>query len=212
MLFSLPRELVAALTDPCNSGGNSRARLGATERFATRWRLFDSEIVRFGVASIPSPALCGERVGARELRPANAESDLATASPLTGLHRTMLRIAEAFRPLPAKSGARLRKLPLALGSAWEMLFRRQAGIGIAMLSLIERTVSVTIRQSDSEPIASAAATVSCSRVEATRVARLSKPGAGRPGHGLLPRTAQSAATSAHPSPRWQYRGGQRLHR
>ena len=54
---------------------------------------------------------------------------------------------------------------------------RQAGIGIAMLTLIEKTVSVTIRQSDSEPIASAAATVSISRVEATRVARLSKPAA-----------------------------------
>ena len=38
-----------------------------------------------------------------------------------------------------------------------------AGIGIAMLTLIDSTVRVTIRQSDSEPIASEAATASVSR-------------------------------------------------
>jgi hypothetical protein len=55
--------------------------------------------------------------------------------------------------------------------------RCQAGIGIAMPTLIVNTMSVTIRQSDSEPIASAAATASFNRVEATRVERLSKPAA-----------------------------------
>jgi hypothetical protein len=66
---------------------------------------------------------------------------------------------------------------MTFGVGQESAKNRQAGIGIAMLTLIEKTVSVTIRQSDSEPIASAAATVSFSRVEATRVARLSKPAA-----------------------------------
>jgi hypothetical protein len=42
-----------------------------------------------------------------------------------------------------------------------------AGIGIAMLTLIENTVRVTIKDSDSEPIASAVATASISREEAT---------------------------------------------
>jgi hypothetical protein len=56
-------------------------------------------------------------------------------------------------------------------------FAGQAGIGIAMLALIENTVSVTIRQSESEPIASVAATASCSRLEATGAGRPSKPAA-----------------------------------
>jgi hypothetical protein len=43
----------------------------------------------------------------------------------------------------------------------------QVGIGIAILTLIENTVSVTIRQSDREPIASEATTASISRDEAT---------------------------------------------
>jgi hypothetical protein len=50
-----------------------------------------------------------------------------------------------------------------------------AGIGIAMLTLIENTVRVTIRHSDSDPIASAAATASISRDEATGAAWPSKP-------------------------------------
>ena len=51
------------------------------------------------------------------------------------------------------------------------------GIGIAMLTLIESTVRVTIRHSDSEPSASEAATASASRDEATGADVLSKPGA-----------------------------------
>jgi hypothetical protein len=50
-----------------------------------------------------------------------------------------------------------------------------AGIGIAMLTLIESAVRVTIRHSDNEPIASEAATASVSRDEATGAVGLSKP-------------------------------------
>ena len=44
-----------------------------------------------------------------------------------------------------------------------------------MLTLIESTVSVTARHSDSEPIASEAAMALVSREEATGARRLSKP-------------------------------------
>jgi hypothetical protein len=50
-----------------------------------------------------------------------------------------------------------------------------AGIGIAMVTLIESMVRVTIRHSDSEPIASEAATVRISRDEATGAERPLKP-------------------------------------
>jgi hypothetical protein len=52
-----------------------------------------------------------------------------------------------------------------------------AGNGIAMLTLIDSTVSVTIRHSESEPIASDAATALVNRDEATGAAWLSKPAA-----------------------------------
>jgi hypothetical protein len=52
---------------------------------------------------------------------------------------------------------------------------RYAGIGIAIDTLIENIVRVTIRHSDSEPIASVAATASFSREEATGVERPLKP-------------------------------------
>ena len=54
---------------------------------------------------------------------------------------------------------------------------RYIGIGIAMLTLIESTVRATIRHSDSEPIASEAATASISRDEATGAERPLKPAA-----------------------------------
>ena len=54
---------------------------------------------------------------------------------------------------------------------------RYAGIGIAMETLIESTVRVTIRHSDSEPIASVAATASFSRDDATGAERPLKPAA-----------------------------------
>jgi hypothetical protein len=52
---------------------------------------------------------------------------------------------------------------------------RYAGIGIAMETLIENTVRVTIRHSDSEPIASVAATASVNREQATGAERPLKP-------------------------------------
>jgi hypothetical protein len=52
-----------------------------------------------------------------------------------------------------------------------------AGIGIAMLTLIESTVRVTIRHNDSAPSASEAATASASRDEATGADELLKPAA-----------------------------------
>jgi hypothetical protein len=57
------------------------------------------------------------------------------------------------------------------------IVQRYAGIGIAMLTLIESTVRVTIRHSDSEPSASEAATALASRDEATGADGLSKPAA-----------------------------------
>jgi hypothetical protein len=63
------------------------------------------------------------------------------------------------------------------------LFFGYAGIGIAMLTLIESTVRVTIRQSDSEPIANEAATASISRDEATGAERQLKPAA--PGDRIM---------------------------
>jgi hypothetical protein len=53
----------------------------------------------------------------------------------------------------------------------------QAGIGIAMETLIESTVRVTITHSDSAPIASEAATALVNRDEATGAGRPWKPAA-----------------------------------
>jgi hypothetical protein len=50
-----------------------------------------------------------------------------------------------------------------------------AGIGIAMATLIESTVRVTIRHSDSPPTASVAATALVNRDEATGAPGLLKP-------------------------------------
>lgn len=50
-------------------------------------------------------------------------------------------------------------------------------MGIAAPSVLDTTVMVTIRQSDSEAIASEAATASISRGEATATAGLVKPAA-----------------------------------
>jgi hypothetical protein len=50
-------------------------------------------------------------------------------------------------------------------------------MGIAAPSLLDSTVMVTIRQSDSEAIASEAATASLSRDDATATAGLVKPAA-----------------------------------
>jgi hypothetical protein len=84
-----------------------------------------------------------------------------------------------------------------------------AGIGIAMLTLIEKTVRVTIRHSDSEPIASAVATASVSREEATGAEWLSKPPApdDRIMAEFLRCASESLATAITRKNRRQYCGG-----
>jgi hypothetical protein len=69
----------------------------------------------------------------------------------------------------------------------------QAGIGIATATLIDSTVRVTIRHSDSEPIASEAATASVSRDEATGAGGQSKPAA--PGDRIMAEILQGAGES-----------------
>jgi hypothetical protein len=76
-------------------------------------------------------------------------------------------------PCRAKSSRRNFRAGIFEGSGEIIL--SYAGIGIAMLTLIENTVRVTIRHSDSEPIASAVATASISRDEATGAEWPSKP-------------------------------------
>jgi hypothetical protein len=68
-----------------------------------------------------------------------------------------------------------------------------AGIGIAVVNLTESTVRVTIRHSDSEPIASEAATVRINRDEATGIERALKPAA--PGDRIMAEILQVAGES-----------------
>jgi hypothetical protein len=82
-----------------------------------------------------------------------------------------------------------------------------------MLTLSENTMRVTMRQSDSEPIASEAATASCNRDEATGAERLSKPVA--PDDRLMAEflwcAGESPATDRRlGSHRRQYCGGDRF--
>jgi hypothetical protein len=65
------------------------------------------------------------------------------------------------------------RVGLAREANWKR--RDQLGIGSAMVTLIESTVSVTTRHSDSAPIASEAAMALVSREEATGAGRLMKP-------------------------------------
>ena len=58
-----------------------------------------------------------------------------------------------------------------------------AGIGIAMVTLIDNTVRVTMRQSDSAPSPSEAATAWVNRDEATGLGLPSKPAA--PGDRIM---------------------------
>jgi len=71
-----------------------------------------------------------------------------------------------------------------------------AGIGIAMETLIDSNVMVTIRHSDIEPSASVAATASANRDEATGADGLSKPAArdDRIMAGILQGVGESPAT------------------
>src|ERR1700679_1294351 len=91
----------------------------------------------------------------------------------------------------------------------EKIMLGYAGIGIAMLTLIENTVRVTIRHSDSEPIASAVATASISRDEATGAERLSKPPApdDRIMAEFLRCAGESPATTVTRRNRGQFCGG-----
>jgi hypothetical protein len=77
--------------------------------------------------------------------------------------------------------------------------RAYPGIGIAIETLIDSTVSVATRHSDSAPIASVAAMALVSREEATGAGRLSKPAV--PGDRIMVRILQdadeSSATSAN---------------
>jgi hypothetical protein len=95
----------------------------------------------------------------------NAVSTIAAASDAV-THTTGVFIC--------KSPSRRRPL------FWKKLFWKkldQTGSGIAMLTLIDITVRATIRHSDSEPIASEAATALINRDEATGAAWPSKPAA-----------------------------------
>src|SRR6266850_2680405 len=71
-----------------------------------------------------------------------------------------------------------------------------------MVTLIESTVSVTIRHSDSAPIASEAATVWVSRDDATGAERLSKP-APPPCDRVMAEILRCAGESPATSGGWQ---------
>ncbi len=80
-----------------------------------------------------------------------------------------------------------------------------------MVTLIESTVRVTIRHSDSPPIASEAATALVNRDEVTGGGWLTKPAA--PGDRIMAEILQDGGGESLPSPResprnrWQYWGG-----
>ena len=56
--------------------------------------------------SLPRPALGGERIGVRDTSFPRILKDVESAVPSGGLHRTMLRIAEAIRFPPKRGEAR----------------------------------------------------------------------------------------------------------
>ena len=90
--------------------------------------------------------------------------------------------------------------------------RNHAGIGSAMDTLIESTVSVTTRHSDSAPIASEAAMALVSREDATGAGRLIEAGrAGRPYHGLNPSRRGRITRDVRQlrNRRWQYCGARK---
>src|ERR1700704_4774532 len=78
-----------------------------------------------------------------------------------------------------------------------------------MLTLIDSTVRATIRHSESEPIASEAATALVNRDEATGAAWPSKP-AARSDRIMAGKSLSAGESPAEPvvrSNRWQYLGG-----
>ena len=78
------------------------------------------------------------------------------------------------------------------------LVGRQSASGIAMVTLIDITVSATIRHNDSEPTASEAATAWINRDEATGAERPSKP-ATTPGNRIISRISLKTRAN-HPRP------------
>ncbi len=83
------------------------------------------------------------------------------------------------------------------GGRWEKVSLAQAGIGIAIETLIENTVRVTITKSDNAPIASVAATASVSRDDAAGAERALKP--APPGDHFM---AGDPLESGRESPAW----------
>jgi hypothetical protein len=110
---------------------------------------------------------------ARQQRdPDDAEDIIGPAEGRTRWHRrgTLFRVRD-------------KKLSALSGTA-EMLVACQSGSGMAMVTLIDITVSATIRHNDSDPTASEAATAWINRCEATGLERSSKP-APTPGNRIM---------------------------
>ena len=101
----------------------------------------------------------------------------SAASPSTGSPPSAPRsqVRQVFSSCPDRDVVH-RALPrkVANEGARRIIRDYNAGIGIAMVTLIESTVRVTIRHSDSAPIASEAATALVNREEATGAGRLDK--------------------------------------
>ena len=96
---------LARLCRPASVGGQRRVA-GACEEARARSRLIFSLPASFGVRARLSSAAVLQVLF-------NATSAVPCPSP--GSHRTMLRIAWAIRPLPAKSGERLKPTPMRRG-------------------------------------------------------------------------------------------------
>jgi hypothetical protein len=95
----------------------------------------------------------------------DAESRMAMASEMaTSTTGVFIARVAAHRPLSRNTANGLGKI------TWGY-----AGNGMAIESLIESNVSVTTRQSETEPIASVAATASVNRDDATGAGRRLKP-------------------------------------
>jgi hypothetical protein len=106
---------------------------------------------------------------------------LSPRVPVAIRNNAVSRIAAASDAVTHTTGVFICKSPSRRRPLfWKKLFWKkvdQTGSGIAMLTLIDITVRVTIRHSDSEPIASEAATALVNRDEATGAAWPSKPAA-----------------------------------
>jgi len=138
---------------------------------------------------VPSAAGTRFRRGFRSrsgmMPPAGSPPSASRVTSTTGVFIVDRSRCISIAPCRAKSSRRNFRAGIFEGSGEIIL--SYAGIGIAMLTLIENTVRVTIRHSDSEPIASAVATASISRDEGNgRRVAFKASGAGRPYHGRVP--------------------------